>query len=305
MRISTNTLYQNGTTQITNLQSDVAKLQQEISSGKRIQSPSDDPVAASAALEVSFNQSVNSKFADNRTAATNKLNGLDTTLSSISDIMTAAQSSLVSAGNGTLSDTDRASIATTLSQSLQQLIGIANSKDAYGNYQFSGFKTQTQPFTATASGATYNGDSNEQSIQVDSNTQITVSAAGNNVFQANGNDIFSTLTNVINLLNTPATTAAAKTALTSGLATASTNLKTSVDNILTIRSAVGSKLNEIDSLNSAGSSRDLQYTTTLSNLQDTDLVKAASDLSKQNTILQAAQQSFVKTTSLSLFQYIN
>ncbi len=81
-------------------------------------------------------------------------------------------------------------------------------------------------------------------------------------------------------------------------------MKTSVDNVLNARASVGAKLNELDSLNLAGQDRDLQYDKALSNLQDLDYAAAVSDLSKNQTIMDAAQKSFVATTKLSLFNFI-
>jgi flagellar hook-associated protein 3 FlgL len=80
MRISTNTIYQSGITRIGNLQSDQAKLSEQISTGRRISSPSDDPVAAARALEISSAQNANKKFADTRQTAQLKLNTLESNL---------------------------------------------------------------------------------------------------------------------------------------------------------------------------------------------------------------------------------
>ena len=304
MRISTNTIYQAGINKIGALQSEQAKLQQQIATGKRITSPSDDPVAAARVLELSYQQGVNSKFADNRETAKIKLNTLESNLTSVTNLLVSTQSSLVGAGNGVYSNQERAFIASELQGSLDALVGLANTKDAYGNYLYSGFQTNTVPFTATATGATYAGDSNEQLLQVDAQRQMATNVTGNNVFQAGGNDVFATMKSLITLLNTPITDATTQAAFTSGLATAIGGLQGSVDNVLTVRANVGSKLNELDALDTAGSDRDLQYEKSLSDLQDLDYVSALSDAAKQQTILDAAHKSIVATTSLSLFDDI-
>ena len=304
MRISTNTLYQAGISKISSLQADQAKLSQQIATGKRIGAPSDDPVAAARALEVSYAQGVNSKFTDTRKTATTKLSTLESNLTGITDLLVSTQSTLVGAGNGTYSDKERANIATELSGSLQALIGLANTQDASGNYLYAGFNTATKPFTATATGATYAGDSNQQLLQVDAQRQMAVSVSGDNVFQAGGNDVFASLSNLVTLLNTPITNAASQAAFTSGLAAAMTSLQGSVDNVLNVRASIGSKLNEIDGLNITGSARDLQFSKSLSDLQDSDYASALSDLSKNQTIMDAAQKSFVAVTGLSLFKYM-
>ena len=304
MRISTNTIYQAGISKISALQSDQAKLQQQISTGKRITSPSDDPVAAARVLELSHAQGVNSKLADTRQTAQTKLSTLESNLTSITSLLVSTQSTLVGAGNGTYSDMERGLIASELSGSLQALIGLANTQDASGNFLYAGFKTDTKPFVATATGATFAGDSNQQLLQVDSQRQMAVNVTGDNVFQANGNDTFKTLSDLVTLLNTPITDATAQANFNTGLATAIGNLQGSVDSVLNVRASIGSKLNELDALDSAGSDRGLQYSKSISDLQDLDYASALSDLSKQQTIMEAAQKSFVATTSLSLFKFI-
>ncbi len=304
MRISTNTIYQSGISKISSLQSDQVKLQQQISTGKRIASPSDDPVAAARALEISHEQAVNAKFADTRKTAQTKLSTLESNLTGVTNLLVSAQSSLVAAGNGGYSDLERGFIATELSGSLQALIGLANTQDASGNFLYAGFQTGTKPFVASTTGATYAGDSNQQLLQVDSQRQMAVNVSGDSVFQAGGNDTFKTLSDIVTLLNTPITDAATQAAFSSGLATALGNLKSSVDNVLNVRASVGSKLNELDALDTSGSDRDLQYSKSLSDIQDTDYASALSDLAKQQTIMEAAQKSFVEVTGLSLFKFI-
>ncbi|MGZ8252330.1 MAG: flagellar hook-associated protein FlgL [Methylophilaceae bacterium] len=304
MRISTNTIYQSGISKIGALQSEQAKLQQQIATGKRITSPSDDPVAAARVLELSYQQGVNSKFADNRQTAQIKLNTLESNLTSVTNLLVSTQSTLVGAGNAVLSDKERGFIASELKGSLDALIGLANTKDAYGNYLYAGFKTDTTPFVANATGASYAGDTNQQLLQVDAQRQMEVNVTGNNVFQANSIDIFNTLSNLVTLLNTPITNPATQAAFTSGLATAIGNVQGATDNVLNVRASVGSKLNELDALDTSGDDRKLQYEKSISDLQDLDYASALSDLAKQQTIMEAAQKSFVTTTSLSLFQYM-
>ena len=321
MRISTNTIYQSGINKITTLQSEQVKLQQQISTGKRISSPSDDPVGAAQALEISYAQGLNTKFADTRKTAELKLNTIESSLTGVTNLLVAAQSSLVAAGNGSYSDQDRALIATDLQGSLDMLIGLANTKDASGNYLYAGYQTGTIPFSGSknfaapippaitptiVSSYNYQGDSNQQLLQIDAQRQMAVNVSGDSVFQGGGYDVFATLSNVITLLNTPiaTTNATNPAAFSTALATGIANMQGSVDNILNVRASIGAKLNEIDGLNLSGSDRDLQYSKSLSDLQDLDYASALSDLSKQQAIMEAAQKSFVAVTGLSLFKYI-
>ncbi|GBL44434.1 flagellar hook-associated protein FlgL [Sulfuriferula multivorans] len=304
MRISTSMIFQQGAAKISDLQTNLVKTQQQLSTGRRILTPADDPVAAARALDVTQSQSVNAQYATNRQTAVGSLTAVDSTLASVTSVLQDVKTQTVYAGNGTLSNSDRSNLATQLSSDLDQLLALANTTDGIGNYLFSGYQTGTQPFVKTATGAQYNGDQGQRQIQVDSSRQMAVSDSGQAIFQGNNQDVFKTLTDLITLLQTPVTTPAGSAALTAGLSTANGNIDQSLNNVLTTRASVGSRLRELDSLNSAGSSRDIQYSQTLSQLQDVDYAKAISQLTQQQTTLQAAQQSFVKIAGLSLFNYL-
>lgn len=298
-------MYQSGISKISELQASQVKLQTQISTGKRIQSPSDDPVASARALITQQAQNINAQYASNRGETKSQLTAQESTLSNITELIVNTQANLVAAGNQAYSDAERGFIADDLNNAIDQLLSYANTRDVNGNYMFSGNQTATQAFTKTATGAIYQGDSGQRLIQVASDRQLAVNTSGDNVFKAGGNDIFSTLSDLVTLLKTPITTAATKSALTTGLNTLTGNLKSSLDNVLNIRANAGSKLNELDALDTAGDDRALQYAKNLSDLQELDYAKAVSDVSQQKIILEAAQQTFVKTAGLSLFNYIN
>ncbi len=301
MRISTNTIFQTAIAKISDLQTAQSKLQQQISSGKRVLTPSDDPIAASRAIEISHSNSVNTQYASNRQVANTHLTGLDNSLASITESLTATRTSLV--GNaGTISADQRSALSTNIKAALTTLVGYANTRDASGNFMYGGFSNDTAPFTATASGATYNGDNNQLLLQVDHQRQMAVNVSGSSLFQAGGNDIFSTYSDLAAVLDNPASTDAD---VETAVATALTSLDSAISTAANTRSAVGSRLKELDALNEAGANRELQYAQALSELQDLDYAQALSDLSQQTVILEAAQKSFVQTTGLSLFNYIN
>jgi flagellar hook-associated protein 3 FlgL len=297
-------MFHSGISKITSLQADQSKLQNQISTGKKFTTPAEDPVGAARALEVTHHKEVNNTYATVRKTAISNLETVEASLTNVTNLLVSAQSTLVAAGNGAYSNKERANIATTLQNSLDSLVSMANGKDVYGNYLYSGFKSDSPAFVATATGATYSGDSNVQLLQVDAQRQMEVSVSGDSVFQAGGNDVFATMRNIITLLNTPITDATTQAAFTSGLATAIDGMKASADTVLNVRASVGSRLNELDSLDLAGQDRDLQYDSALLDIQDLDYASAISDFTRNETILEAAQKTFSATTQLSLFKYI-
>jgi flagellar hook-associated protein 3 FlgL len=125
-------------------------------------------VAATRALGVAQAQSVNGQYATTRKQANASLGLEENTLQSVTTTIQNIQSLLVNAGNGTMSDTDRASLATALQGQYDQLMGLANADDGNGNYLFAGLQANTVPFAKNAAGAAvYQGDNSHQLLQVD------------------------------------------------------------------------------------------------------------------------------------------
>lgn len=305
MRISTQTLFETGAARLGDLQSGLARTQQQVATGRRILSPSDDPVAAARALEVGQSQSLNTQYGLNRQHAKSALASAEGALSSVTALLQDVKTTIIAAGNGSLSDTERGFMATELRGRFEQLLGLANSRDPMGNYQFSGYQTTTPPFAETTPGTVqYQGDQGQRMMQVDATRQMAANSTGQAVFQGGGQDIFVTLNDLITLLQTPVVDATTTTALNTGLATANNNLDLALDNVLTVRASVGSRLQELDALDNAGEDRHIQYSQILSDLQDLDYTQALTQLSQQQITLEAAQRSFVAVSGLSLFNFL-
>lgn len=298
MRISTQALFESGALRLGELQTSLVKTQQQIGSGRRILSPSDDPIAAARALDVNQAQSINTQYGRNREYATDTLTTVEGTLSSVTSLLQDVRDIVLASGNGLLTDNERGFQATALTARFDELLGLANSRDAFGNYVFSGFQTDTPAFVKTPTGATYQGDAGQQLLQVEATRQMAVNNSGQSVFQGGGQDIFQTLNNLITVLQTPGTPASGV------LTTAIGDVDLALNNVLTVRASVGSRLQELDSLNNFGEDRGLQYSQILSGLQDLDYTQALTKLSQQQFTLEAAQRSFSTVSKLSLFNFI-
>lgn len=400
MRISTSTLFEIGRGRISDLQSSLMKTQGQLSANRRMLTAADDPIAAAQALNLTQSKEINLQYGVNRQTATGSLNMEEHVLQSVTSLLQDVQTLTVNAGNAALSDTERKFLATELNGRLEELVGLANTRDGAGNFLFSGYQSTSQPFTRTAAGASYAvGDQGQRELQVGPKRMIAVSDTGDAIFEriktGNGvlttaasnantgsgvvsnassingasysgtpytirfidgtnyevlnattnvqlatgvyksgesisvnnelqveisgkpaaNDsfsvspsrnqsVFATLQNLVNVLNQPVSGDTAKAKLSNGLNTALNNVSNALDTVLTVRASVGARLNELESLDSQGESIDLQYAESLSQLQDLDYTKAITDLSMQKIVLEAAQQSFVKTSTLSLFNFI-
>ena len=418
MRISSKTIYDVGVGQISSLQSALARTQAQLSTGRKNLTAADDPIATARALEVTQSQGINTQLVTNRANAKSMLSLEAVALRSSGTIMQDIKTLTVNAGNGSMTQKDRESLAVELEGKLQDLLGQANSSDGVGGYVFSGYKSTTLPFTQTTAGAAYQGDQGQRSLQVGSTRTLPISDSGASVFENNatgngtfvtgaaaanygrggsgiisggsvkdatqltGNryqidfqvvpatpgvpkvttytvtdltlnqpvpaapvpavpqpyvsgqniafdglqfdikgdpadqdsfsvepstkqSVFTTVTDLIAALRAPGDGAAGQASLNNKLNQAQLNIDAASDNMLSVESAVGSRLKELDYLDSSGDDLNLQYATTLSGLQDVDVVKAISLFTQQQTTLDAAQKSFKTMSGLSLFNYIS
>jgi flagellar hook-associated protein 3 FlgL len=303
MRISTSSLFDNGGSRLSDLQARAEQTIAQISAGTKMMSPADDPVAAARALAVQQSSSTNDQYTKNRLNLSNVQGVTDGTLSSMVDALQSIQSQVVGAGNGVLSDSDRTSIASALQGQYDQLLALANTTDGAGHYLFSGLQTSTPPYAANASGVmTYNGDANTQMVQVDTSRTMAITTPGSSLFPGgNAANVFANLQAAIADLKISGSTQTH----TAALNLVGQSLSDTLTSIYTVQSRVGTNMAEIDKINTLGQDKQLQYAQTLKDLQDLDYNKALSDLSRQQTVLTAAQKSFQQISQLSLFNYIN
>jgi flagellar hook-associated protein 3 FlgL len=310
MRVSSNTSYELGIAALNRQQSTQVKTLEQISSGHRFSTPSENPSAYVRALEVSQADSGNMQYALNRQYAMANYGMLEATLGDVTNLLQNAQELAVYAGNGTLTDSGRSAIATELRGSFDELLGLANRNDGNGQYLFSGFQGTTKPFADTGSGVQYFGDEGLRMIQASASRQLAVNESGREVFEripASGGgyqSMFKTLSDLISILETPVTDAASKAAFSSGLSAAQGNLSNALDNVLRVHASLGTRMKEVDTLNESGEELNIQYKQQLSELRDVDYAKAISDLTQQQTYLEATQKAFLKVQGLSLFDYI-
>jgi len=195
MRISTSMIYDIGVASMQQSRGNQIKLQEQLSSGLRVLTPSDDPVAAAAALDIKQSQALNSQLNTNGDSAKSLLIMEESALADATALLQDVKTFAVYAGNPTLTNSDRASIATELNSRYRELLGIANRGDGNGQYLFSGYQGATKPFSETGPGkVAYAGDSGQRLTQIGTVRTIAVNDSGDSIFRAikNGNGIFAT-----------------------------------------------------------------------------------------------------------------
>ena len=291
MRISTQMMYDQNMRGITDSQSKWLSYGEQMSTGKRVNRPSDDPIAASQAVVLSQAQAQNSQFDLARTFATQKVSLEESVLSQVTTAIQSAQEKIVYAGNGTLSDSDRASLATDLQGIRDQLMNLANSTDGNGRYIFAGYKTESVAFDQTS--GDYIGGDTPINQQVDSSRNMQISHTGT--------EVFANFTS--NATPEPGGGTQDKADQErAAIDVANRGLRNTLDNVLTVRADLGTKLNELDKLNTLSNDRALSQTAQMSDLVDVDWNEAISSYTMQQAALQASYKAFSDMQGMSLFQ---
>jgi len=209
-RMSTSLAHQQGINSILQQQTKVNNTQQQISLGKRIINPSDDPAGSVQLLDLNQVLSRLEQFQSNNDYAVNRLSLSESTLQSVTSNLQRVRELAVQGYNDVNTPTDKISIAQEMYQRLDEILALANTKDANGDYLYAGFNTQTKPFTGTSESGiyTYTGDQSQRFIEIAEGRSLADGNSGAEVFfnlqDNNGNpeDIFSTLYALANDLST-------------------------------------------------------------------------------------------------------
>lgn len=199
-RISTAGMHNLALAGILNRSTELARTQNQIATGKRINTPADDPAGSVRALDLDRALAESQQFERNSAAAKNRLTFEEQTLADMTNLLQRVRDLTVEGANATVDSTGRQAIATEIQGRLEELMGMANRKDAYGEFLFSGYKSLTQPFTKSGSTVQYAGDQGERLIQTSSTQRISDGHNGYDVFLsvAEGNGTFVTGANAAN-----------------------------------------------------------------------------------------------------------
>jgi len=407
MRISTGQLYERSIQAVLNNQADLSNIQQQLSSGKKLLRPSDDPVGAAQVIRLTEDIELIAQYKKNSNLLVNSLEQEETVLSSVNTAIDRARVLMIQSGNGIVGTEDRKAIAIEISQIRDQIFDLMNSRNPEGEYIFAGFQSGSPAFSfnPSAVGDKYNfeGDAGENKIQVSETVSLQVNNSGRNVFEDVLARLKSTISGTVGATNvslnvqgqsafdrfyesnydaiTPANnefqisilsaTQAQITNLGTGavldtvdfisgsallykglefsitgtpgdtvnfqletpqkkniaetlndfvnalnneniadgdfdeaLADVLTGVDNSLVKVANTISRIGGRRNTADSVLASNLDLEISNKTARSNIEEVDYAEAVSELSRQETALQAAQATFSRVTGTSLFDYI-
>lgn len=185
MRISTSQLFQQSLSSMLNQQAELSRANQQMATGKRLLSPSDDPAATARVLGYTEMVYTAEQYKANSQAAQTALSTEETALDQAINLTQRVRELTIQANNDTLSSTERIMIAQEVRLRLDEALSIANLKDASGDFLFSGYQSTTQPFSGSeTTGYVYNGDDGQRLMQVSPERQLPASDSGRQVFNS-------------------------------------------------------------------------------------------------------------------------
>ena len=398
MRVSTSHLVSQNIAQMSRLSTQIADTQRQLSTGRRVNLPSDDPLGAANILRLEEQLSQRETYLDNINAADRQLGLEENTLERVEEILQVVTELTVQAGAVGLNSVDRGSIATAVSVRLQELRNLVNIRGDDGKYLFSGYAGDTEPFNERLE---FVGTAGSRELDIDRGARVTVSDSGRRVFaevpasepsfvvKVAGDELQAGLglvtdpdalqafypediairfedsgagltysvvrrsdqrplegrvdvpyggAEVVNVagmqvrLSGPAsdgdqvileTTDTQSTLLTierlaQGLQDIDepsqpesfrrlidgtlTDLASARDRVSEVRSEIGARLNAVDNRRSLHQDLILRGQSALSEIRDVDYAAAVSRLASESFVLEAAQQSFLRVSRLSLFE---
>jgi flagellar hook-associated protein 3 FlgL len=194
MRISTQSIHHAALTALLGQQSILSKTQTQIASGKRVQTPSDDPVAAVHILELQRALAESDQFNTNADMAKGRLTLEEQALADANTLITRVRELNVQGNNAPVDPASRRMLAAEVRSRLKELVDIANRRDANGEYLFSGYASLTQPFAQTGSTIAYFGDQGSRALQIGPDQRVVDGHSGSDAFMTvtEGNGVFVT-----------------------------------------------------------------------------------------------------------------
>ncbi|MDI6638382.1 MAG: flagellar hook-associated protein FlgL [Bacillota bacterium] len=310
MRISTSFLLNNLSRGIAQQLARMQKLSEDISTGKRVRKPSDDPIAASRGLAIRALRAGVAQHKINIDDAKDWLSATERALMKAQEVFENAADAALRAGNSTLSDDERRALAQDVDGLISELVDLANTQYD-GRYIFAGLKTLTRPFVLTQNAGTpsytvtYEGADGSKQIEVEPGTTMQVNTNGGEAFmqgiaEAGGMNVFQILVALRDHLLAGDASATFQDDIASDI----TATQAAQDRILNLVTGIGAKVRRLDRASMKLSQDEVELEALLSNTEDADVFKAITDLQLQETVYRAALGAAAGIMQTSLLDYL-
>ncbi len=307
MRIASSNAFDSSLSNLQRRQEALPKAQEQLTSGKRVLKPSDDPSAAATAeraLAASKRADAQMRALD---ASKTAMQLTESALGDAGELVAQARELLVSAGNGSYTDSERKTIADAIRGLRQDLLAVSNRKDGAGRYLFGGQGSAGHPLVDGPAGVTYAGSAGQSQAAAGESSPLTMNGqaiwlqAPDPANPGSTLSLFDAMDQVVGELQTPGRTPAQ---IAQTVATGIGQFDAASENLSASRARAGEALNRIDGISQRLSQTKLDAQTQQSDAEDLDMLQAISDFQNRQTGYDAALKTYSMVQQMSLFQYI-
>lgn len=277
-----------------NVTSQLQTSEQQLSSGYKLNQPSDDPYGASQALKLRADLASNQQYQSNVQDANSWQNVADTALGDIGDSIQRARDLVLQGANGSNAATDRQAIVTELNQLIDSIKTDANTQYA-GRFIFSGTKTNSQPYQLGSNDA-YSGNTAMITREIGVGVQVTINQPGSTIIGDDTSGLLATLRGIVTDLQSGNTNALSTTDLNA--------LDSANDQLLNARAQVGALSDRLTTASNRLQSTEQSTTQLLSNVQDADMTQVMVNFSTQQAAYQAALRAGAQIIQPSLMDFL-
>jgi flagellar hook-associated protein 3 FlgL len=271
---------------------------EQISSGRKIMLPSDDPAGMAALIQNRSSARNNDQFTQNLEAIKPVLQMADSALGSVVTGLQRAITLGVEGATGTLSESDRKSVAAELTGIRDNVLSLANSSYG-GSYLFAGTAIKTLPFVTdpnSSSGIVYQGNANTVAISCSENRILASNMGGEAIFTSPNGDVFQALNDLITAMNNNDPAAAS---------TANSDLRSAFDNVTSCRVFFGNALSQIEDDGAILANDKISLTEQENSIAGADPAESISSLLSAETARNATLAATGQVSKLSLLDYLN
>ncbi len=268
---------------------------EELSTGQKLNELSDNPAEAASLVTLRFQNDADTQYLQNISTVTGSMNVADSALSSVVEALTTAQSVGTEGAGGTLNSSNLQALAQQIQGIQQEIMGLANTS-YNGEYLFAGTATTTQPYVAdssSSSGVTYNGNNNTNSVEISQGEAMPTNLPGSQIFSNSTNDVFQSLQDLYNALNTDG-----------DISSATAEVQSALNYVSQQQTFYGNSVDRLQSAQTFLTQQQTQLTETQSNMLDANMAQTVTTLTQAQTTQQALLDAGANISQLDLFDYL-
>jgi flagellar hook-associated protein 3 FlgL len=292
MRVSTRHQYETYNGDLLRTQSKYFEAQRQVSTGRRLNTVSDDPFGASQVINLRGFKAAAEQYGKNLNHAKGFLGFTESALGETAKVLNRAYEISVTGANSTTTGDARQALVSEVSALQTRLLDVANSRGPNNQFIFAGHRTDAKPFTVTGTTLTYAGDNGAVNAEVGPGETVRINADAGELFR----DLYDRLESLKNSLNGGDLARLGGTDLPA--------LQEGLRSVSALRGSIGAKLQNVQQLSEHQERRVLEASKAISEIEDVDMSEAIVQFKLAETTYQAALSSISQMSRLSLMDYL-